>query len=329
MMNFAALAAFLTALAVTPLIRRLNIVDLPNDRSSHALPTPRSGGIAIVAGIVAGIAVAGHMSALATIVIVALVIAAVGLWDDVRGSSAALRLVLQLVAAFVVALFAGVMLETIESLPLAWAAVPVTVFWIVGVTNAYNFMDGVNGIASVEAIVCGVVLAVLFDGRGDAAGVALALAIAASAAGFLPWNFPKARIFMGDVSSGTLGFLIAVLVIRYATDGGSVIAAALPLLPFLADTAITLVRRAIRRERLMSAHRSHFYQRFNALVGSHTAVTALWGVLALVSGGVAIAYESAGATLRLVLLAAVVLVHVATAVAIMLAEGRRRATPAR
>jgi UDP-GlcNAc:undecaprenyl-phosphate/decaprenyl-phosphate GlcNAc-1-phosphate transferase len=151
------------------------------------------------------------------------------------------------------------------------------------VTNAFNFMDGLNGIASAQAIVAGVVLAALLSRHGDTAGAALAVAVAAAALGFLPWNLPSGSIFMGDIGSASLGLVLAVLVLRASSAGTSFIAAALVLAPFLADTGCTLLRRIRRRERLTVAHRNHYYQRLNQSGWSHASVTAVWSGLAVVS----------------------------------------------
>jgi UDP-N-acetylmuramyl pentapeptide phosphotransferase/UDP-N-acetylglucosamine-1-phosphate transferase len=147
----------------------------------------------------------------------------------------------------------------------------------------------------------------------------LAIAVAGAATGFLPWNFPHAKIFMGDVGSGALGAMLALMAVRVAALGGLIIAAALPLLPFIFDTAVTLVRRIARGERFYTAHRSHFYQRLTILGWSHAEVTLVWSVLALAGAAVSLFWY------RAVAVVLVVLCNVAVAIAITIAE-RRRAT---
>ena len=182
---------------------------------------------------------------------------------------------------------------------------------IVGVTNGYNFMDGLNGISSVEAIVCGATMATLALRGGDTAAAALALALGAAALGFLPWN-ATGSIFMGDTGSATFGFLFAALVLRLSQSGTPAVAAALPLLPFLLDSGITLVRRALRGERFFSTpHRSHFYQHLQQQGWPHLAVSAIYGALAVCSGVVAMLWESLPPALQVAALAALLALHAA------------------
>jgi UDP-N-acetylmuramyl pentapeptide phosphotransferase/UDP-N-acetylglucosamine-1-phosphate transferase len=199
--------------------------------------------------------------------------------DDARDLTWKPKLVAQLMAA------GGILSMPALQLGAGWTAI--ALIWLVGVTNAFNFMDGVNGIAAFEAMVCGTVMGVLFWRAGDVPAAVLAFAIAGGASGFFPWNAFTGSVFMGDVGSLPLGFLLAAFVLRGAADGIAPWVMALPLLPFLLDTGITLVRRIARRERIVHAHRSHFYQRLTDLGWSHVAVTGLWGFLAAVSGAVA------------------------------------------
>src|ERR1051326_3449597 len=268
-------AAFIISWLLTPLLRawalRRGALDIPNERSSHRMPTPRNGGIAIVCGLMAASLWRADRTAL-IVLAGALASAIAAAVDEWRPVPHVLRLSLQVAIASGTAVVAGLLLKSL-ALPFAtlawsWLLVPLTLVWIVGVVNAYNFMDGLNGIASIEAIVCGATMALLASRHGDVAGAVLAAAVAGAAAGFLPWNL-AGSIFMGDIGSGTLGFTFAVTALRLPTDGGSFAAAALPLAPFLFDTAVTLVRRAFNREFLFHAHRSHFYQRLNQLGWPH------------------------------------------------------------
>lgn len=323
-----ALFACAVAFLLTPLARalslRLDVIDRPNARSSHTVPTPRSGGIAILAGVFASAFAVRGMEWFA---VGMLLVAIVGFVDDLRGLRAAVRFGAQLFAGAFVVFGSSFVLQVID-LPyvrlqlVAPLAIAVTLFWIVGVTNGYNFMDGINGIAALEAIAAGATLSVLFLRIGHTSHAVLAAAFAGAALGFLPWNFPKARIFMGDVASGALGFAFAALAVMYAKYGGSFIAAGLVLAPFLFDTGITILRRITRREHLATAHRTHFYQRLTILGWSHTSVSLLWFVLAIVSGAAGVVYASADDMLRAVLLGTVLLFHVGIAVAITVAERR-------
>lgn len=326
----AALAAFTISFALTPLIRwygrRAGVVDVPNERSSHQVPTPRGGGIAILAGILVTATAFGVLEERAALVIAAgaIVVAIAGLIDDIRSLGALPRFLTHCAAAILLMAF-GLQLDRIDGpwggdMSLALLAAPVTLLFIVGLTNAYNFMDGINGIASLEAVVAATALAVLFLGTGDQSGAILAIAVASAAAGFLPWNFPSGSIFMGDVGSGALGFLLAALVLRHTAGGGFFVAAVLPLLPFLLDTGVTLVRRIVRRERFYAAHRSHFYQRLNALGWTHTAVTLVWATLAAAGAVISVTYARQSPAERTAAVAGLVLVHVAIGVAITLRE---------
>lgn len=332
-----ALVGLAVAFALTPALRSLShrheLLDVPNERSSHVRPTPRSGGVAIIAGIVTALAIFGEWRDARLLFVLAwgAIIALLGLVDDFRALPAKPKLAVHVLTALATTFLADVTLERLKIpfhgwLELSILAIPITLFWIVGVTNAYNFMDGINGMASVEAIVCGAAYGALTARAGDAAGTTLALAIAGAAAGFLVWN-AGGSIFMGDVGSGMLGFLFGVLALRLAWWDVPFLAAMLPLFPFLFDTGLTLVRRARRRERLLSAHRSHMYQRLAALGWSHTAVSSLWGALAAGCAAGALGWDRMTDAGHVGLLVAIVLVHAGVALAISAAE-RRRGTAA-
>jgi UDP-GlcNAc:undecaprenyl-phosphate GlcNAc-1-phosphate transferase len=317
----APLAALLTTALLTPLVRRFALrsghLDVPNERSSHVRPTPRTGGWAIVAGIVAGVAAGGAFAGrgIAVAVVAAILLAALAIIDERADLPRMLRLVLQIGVAVLTPIAAGIALQRLDlpfaSIPLGWAAIPLSVFWIVGVTNGYNFMDGLNGISSVEAIVCGATMGTLALRSGDAPAAALALALGAAALGFLPWN-ASGSIFMGDTGSATFGFLFAALALRLTQNGTPIVAAALPLLPFLLDSGVTLVRRALRGERFFSTpHRSHFYQHLQQQGWPHLAVSALYGALALCSGIAALQWEALTQAGRLLALGALLALHAA------------------
>ena len=329
-----AVTAFVLGSAVTPLIRllvlRAGVVDVPGERSSHHTPTPRGGGIGILAGTIAASAAFGAFTDRAHLLIAAgmVIVAVIGLIDDVRSLGALPRFVTHCAAALIPIVFAGLVLQRVAwpwggETSLALFAIPVSLLFVVGLTNAYNFMDGINGIASLEAVVAAAAMAVLFVQIGDAKAAIVAIALAAASAGFLPWNFPSASIFMGDVGSGAIGFLLAALVLRYTVSGGSLIAVLLPLLPFLLDTFVTLVRRIARRERFYAAHRSHFYQRLNALGWSHSAVTLLWTAVGAAGAVVAVAYDGLSHAERTIATGTLLLVHAAIGIAITLREPSR------
>lgn len=323
----AASIALVTAFAVTPIVRlvgrRFGVLDVPGDRSSHSVPTPRAGGIAILAGAFVALAwtirtVHPWDRALAWGMVV---IAVIGIVDDLVRVRAGVKLAAQIVAAGIVVVAGGAVLRLTEVAGMGarepWiVAAAVAVFWFVGVSNAFNFMDGINGIAACEAVVCGVAQAILASRAGQEDLAVIALALAAASLGFLPWNFPRASIFMGDVGSATLGFCFAAIAVLSAARGGSFVAAALPLFPFLFDTSVTLTARILRREAFMSPHRSHFYQQLVRSGWSHASVTMLWTALAVGSSAVALAWPGLQTVGRLLVAAVLVVVHAAVAKAI-------------
>lgn len=326
--------SFIVSLLLTPLVRRfghgLRLVDVPNERSSHAVPTPRTGGIAILLGVIAGVAVAGTIASNPTSALLpaAVTLGAVSLYDDRRTLPRHARLVAQIILAVGVLYATRLTVQTIElpfmsTIDLGPLAIPIAVFWVVGVTNAYNFMDGINGMASLEAVVCSVTLGILLVSGGDLPGAVLAVAIAGAAAGFLPWNL-GGSIFMGDVGSAGLGFLLSFLVLRTSRIA-PLVAAILPLAPFLFDAGVTIVTRAVKGERFFSTpHRSHFYQRLVASGQSHVTVSLIYATLALLSSLLALAYSELTDAQRTLAILLLILLHTSVAAATFLLESRRR-----
>ena len=244
------------------------ILDHPNERSSHTAPTPRGGGIAIVLLTLAGSAF-WMTPRFAIVAVAAMVIAIVSWIDDLRHLPPALRLGVQILAALPVAtLFT----------PIVWA--PLALVWIVGLTNAYNFMDGIDGIAGGQAVVAGLAWAWFGMATQQPLIAAIGLLIAGSSAGFLMHNWQPARIFMGDVGSAFLGFTFASLAVMAWPNLRLVAAGVLVVWPFVADASFTFLRRALRRERVMEAHKSHIYQRLHQRGLSHAAVAMIYVVLA-------------------------------------------------
>lgn len=243
-------------------------------------------------------------------------LAAVSFWDDLRSLGAAVRFGCHVIAAVLALICLGWSGWTLGLSPdLAvhlppWAGWFLGLLWLSGYTNAFNFMDGINGLAGFQALITAVgtgLLGGLTAGEWDAAPVLFAWVVAGAAAGFLPHNFPRARMFMGDVGSAPLGFLLAVLVLWTAHRLGGWLLLPLLLLHtnFVLDTAITLARRMARREVWFRPHREHFYQRLLRSGKSHAEVT-LWEV-GLQTGTLAllISYLYVGPLARGVILVAV------------------------
>jgi UDP-GlcNAc:undecaprenyl-phosphate GlcNAc-1-phosphate transferase len=260
------------------LLRRHAVIDVPGGRSSHSVPTPRGGGAPIAVGLLAAALLAPGAGGTRLAFAVAVgCFGLLGLADDLRGLPVIGRLVLQLaVAAAAAALL--VMRLSLPALVLIAAALAVAA-WLVGFVNAFNFMDGVNGISGAHALVGGVAYACLAGWRHDGFGVAAGLALAAGAGAFLPWNAVRARVFLGDVGSYSIGAALAVLAVRLIAAGVPVEAVAGPVAVYLADVAWTLQRRISRGERWLEPHRTHVYQRWCDAGWSHQEVTLLTSAL--------------------------------------------------
>ncbi|NNJ60661.1 MAG: UDP-phosphate glycosyltransferase [Dactylosporangium sp.] len=260
---------------VVRVTRARGVVDWPNARSSHAVPTPRGGGVAVVAGVLAGLALAPE--ALLVLGVPILGLALLGLAEDLRGVTVRARLVVQ--ATIGVAAGAIVVLDR----PLTAGTVLVAGGiggWCVAYVNAFNFMDGVNGISSAHAIVGGTALGLVGAVRSVEVLLIGGLVVAAAGATFLPWNAGQAKIFLGDVGSYGLGGGLAILVAYAVVHGVPVEAALAPLAVYLTDTGWTLIRRVRAGEPWHQAHRSHIYQRLTDLGWSHGRVATATAVLA-------------------------------------------------
>jgi UDP-N-acetylmuramyl pentapeptide phosphotransferase/UDP-N-acetylglucosamine-1-phosphate transferase len=264
-------------------LRRRAIMDIPNNRSSHVDITPRGGGIAVSGGILIGLlawSVLRDGSAL--LLAPGMVMLAIVSWlDDQRGGlPAGLRLGAQLAAVgFVFVLFpAGFLSVTRGLIPYGLEIVLLLLAWVWFV-NLFNFMDGINGIAGVEMLTLGLgaaLIAVVQQGLPHGAG----LIVAAAALGFLPWNWGKAKVFLGDVGSVPAGYLLGGLLLFLALDGNWAAALILPMY-YWVDATYTLLRRLLRGEQVWQAHRSHFYQQGARKLGSHAAAAGRIAILNL------------------------------------------------
>jgi UDP-N-acetylmuramyl pentapeptide phosphotransferase/UDP-N-acetylglucosamine-1-phosphate transferase len=262
------LTCLMTRLLI-PILARREILDRPNERSSHRVPTPRGGGIAVIGAVLLGwimLARTGSApSGVFGIAVGAVLLAAVSWIDDLRGLSPAVRLLAQTAA---VAIGVSVLPEWQDFFELGAIGL-VWLWWI----NLFNFMDGIDGLAGSEAAAIGAGL-LLFASVGAGADPApreFAAAVTGAAVGFLVWNWSPARIFLGDVGSVPLGYVLGFLLLDPAVRGHWKIALILPLY-FLADATITLARRLLRGERVWRAHRQHFYQQAVRRGLGHAAV---------------------------------------------------------
>ena len=254
---------------------RQSLIDQPGERRSHSVATPRGGGIAIVISLlVAAVALGLRQPAQAPLMLAfgvgLLMVAGIGWVDDHRPLSPWLRLGVHVVASGLFALVVGDLYDSV------WLALAAFVATLV-LTNVWNFMDGINGLAASQALLAAVGLAWL---AGGAWGL-LALALAAACAGFLPFNFPRARIFMGDVGSGAIGFALGALcVVAGARLGEKFALVLLPVSVFIVDASLTLLRRLLRGERWWTPHTQHAYQAWSRAAG-HARVTACYAAVSL------------------------------------------------
>jgi UDP-N-acetylmuramyl pentapeptide phosphotransferase/UDP-N-acetylglucosamine-1-phosphate transferase len=316
----AAIVTFVVAAVMTPLLaawaHRRNLLDIPNHRSSHVIATPRIGGVALVSSVLTGVVVLNVVGAgigrETTIVLAGAVgIALLGLIDDFVQLSPVLRLIVQAAVA------TGVVL-TVGSAPLrwlsseSWVSSLLMVWWIGTLTNAYNFMDGIDGIAGAQALVAGIGWTAVAWLAGSPDIAALGLMLAGASGGFLLHNWHPAKVFMGDAGSGFFGFLFAALPLLAPDDDAPVflLYATLLIWPFVFDTCFTLIRRASRAENILSAHRSHLYQRLVLTGRSHSQVTLVYAGLAVLG---VVAAISVAASHPVVLLVSAIVMLVAWA----------------
>jgi UDP-N-acetylmuramyl pentapeptide phosphotransferase/UDP-N-acetylglucosamine-1-phosphate transferase len=295
--------ALLTAIGIE-LMRRWSarrLLDIPNERSSHTRPTPRGGGLPLIAvalGVWAflmrGYGMA-EFSPYMALVVGSVMVGIVSWLDDLKPLPFRTRLTVHLLAGALVLYTAAppesVPLPGLGEVPLGVLAWPLALIWIAGLTNAYNFMDGIDGIAGGQGLVAGLAwlyFGISLAGGGPVAG--LGLILAAGCATFLLFNWQPARIFMGDVGSATLGFIFAALPFVFDASGpihhsSSWIAGVAVLWPFVFDSGFTLVRRWRRGEKLTEAHRSHLYQRLVIAGWTHAQVSLVYIFWAVTTTG--------------------------------------------
>lgn len=272
-------ASFVLAAAWRRYAMRREWLDQPGERRLHAAPTPRGGGIAVAAVLLAATPGLGEGGALVAIGL--LVTAGAGLIDDLRPLPALPKLGLQCVGALPLALawpLAPGVLGAVGGIAAAW-------LWVLVLVNFWNFMDGSNGMAATQALLVGT--AVLWMSGAASPEGWLGLALAVGCLGFLPFNLPRARLFLGDVGSFALGYGVAALLLMAMSrddDGGALRWLLLPSVVLL-DAGLTLCGRLWRRQRFWLAHREHFYQRAVLHGWSHLrtcATYAAWTALAAV-----------------------------------------------
>jgi UDP-N-acetylmuramyl pentapeptide phosphotransferase/UDP-N-acetylglucosamine-1-phosphate transferase len=306
---------FLVAAVVTWLARhyalRSNLLDQPGERRSHQVATPRGGGISIVVSLLLGGAYLWSQSPSGEWMLPAflaglLLTAGIGWWDDHRPLSPWLRLAVHGIAA-------GILAAAAYQTSGSWMQGAAAAIFVMVLVNVWNFMDGIDGLAASQAVIAAIALVLALTGPWSW----LAAALLAACCGFLPFNFPKARIFLGDVGSGALGFALASLLA--AGLSSSTVAWPLLLLPisaFFVDASFTLISRILRRQRWWTPHVEHLYQRLSRRYG-HVSVTTIYGLFGLVT--LALIFVLSNATL----LTAVIVTSVSYLVTLVLGAGVR------
>ncbi len=285
-----AIVVFICSFVLTWFLRiyalKNNVIDIPNQRSSHSAPTPRGGGVALVISFLIGLIVLVLMRMIAieqllSLFIAGVIIAVVGFLDDHGHIAARWRLLMHFIAAAAGLYFLG-KFPVIDlfgyQLSAGWIGMVFGLVYLAWMLNLYNFMDGINGLASIEAITFSFSSCLLLlntVGGASYNGLFTVLVILGSATlGFMLWNFPKAKIFMGDAGSGFLGIVVGLIVLHLAMVNSSMFMAEICLLGvFIVDATITLLRRLIAGKKVYEAHASHTYQIMARKLDSHKAVT--------------------------------------------------------
>jgi len=280
-------------------LMKKQVIDLPNERSSHSVPTPRGGGLVIVAltlvvAFISTIIFQNWREGL-VFILVGCGVAWIGWQDDIKSLSPKLRFLLQGIVAiatiFGLGYFDFVSIPLIGKLHLGVIGIPITLLWIMGLINAFNFMDGIDGISGSVGLTAALGWMLFLGISGYFSGFIfwLALAIAASNLGFLGHNWPPARIFMGDVASTFLGYCFAVLPLLSRDKlEDAFLLGVIVMWVYILDTLITFMRRLIKGERVFAAHRTHIYQRLVISGYQVASVSSLY--LLLTSLGVVLAY---------------------------------------
>lgn len=276
------LTVLLLPLCISGLLRH-GVVDVPNERSSHSRPTPRGGGAATSVAIAVGLAIAAGIGEVRMPLLAALVLfGLVGLAEDLVGVPALWRLAYQVAASLGIVAWIFLDRPPPSPAPVTATVVVLAVIFLVSYVNSFNFMDGIDGISALQILTVGAywsLLGLKLGADSFATGAAL---LAAAAAAFLPFNLPRARVFLGDAGSYTFGACVAILALIGSRQGIPPEALYAPLVIYAADTASTLLRRVRRGDSWYQPHREHVYQQLVAMGWSHTTTAVVVGAATLV-----------------------------------------------
>lgn len=337
------LAVVVATVAVSAALTRgmiaVGIVDLPNARSSHDRPVPKAGGVAVACAFVAGLgalALGGDGSLasggrLAAFLGLAFSVATFGLLDDLFGLAARTKLAVQVALALafsiLVARIEQVTLPGLGRLALGPFGHLATVLWLVGFMNVFNFMDGINGIAGGAAAIAAAALGLIAAAAGAGLVAAASLVLIGAVLGFLPFNFPRGRIFLGDTGSQFIAFVFAALAVLGSArteDKVSIFVVPMIFYPFVYDVAATLVHKLRVGRPLFAAHREHHYQLLVRMGWSHAAAAGLYCALVAAHGVAAWALQAADPAMRLAWMAAPLAAYLVWTVLLYRAARRAR-----
>ena len=300
---FGVVIAVLSAAITFILSRHIKALDVPNERSSHTKVTPRGGGIAIVVSFLVGISLIhliGNKTPIDTpyflgFLFSSFVIATLSFYDDFHVVSFRVKLSGQIIS-IIVGLYSGIVIDVVHlpffgEVNVGILAYPLTFIWVLGLTNAYNFIDGLDGLAASTAVIAAGFFAYITFQQGSHFIYLASLTLAAASLGFLIFNWSPARIFMGDVGSTFLGLVFAVMAViaaRYDHSHTSLFVVPLLLFHFIFDTVFTFFRRLLAGEHVFTAHRSHLYQLLNRIGYSHKRVASIYSAMAVCQGVTAV-----------------------------------------
>lgn len=318
----AIIAAFLISLMTTPLVKKLAIrigaVDKPNERKVHARIMPRLGGLAIfISFVIVVIATQTLDSKIIGLLLGSALIIIIGIVDDIKELSAKVKLAGQILAAGILVFFgveiAYVTIPFFGSVNLGDFSIPVTILWVIGVTNAINLIDGLDGLAAGTSAIAAIIMAVVAWDQGLISVAYIALVLAAAALGFLRYNFHPAKIFMGDTGSMFLGYTLAVLAIMGLTKGVTVISLFTPVLilgfPIL-DTLFAIIRRFANNQPIFQPDKEHLHHRLLAIGFSHKqTVLTIYGVHLCLGGSAVLLTKltTAEATISFIIISTLVI----------------------
>ena len=294
--------AFVTALLATPLAiflaRKWKVMDIPNERKVHTGAVPRMGGVAIYGAFVVGALALGiYTKPVAALLIACSIVMFVGWVDDVRGISPTIKLLGQ-IAASLVLIKGGFFVQFITNpftdgglISLGVFAIPVTILWLTGISNAVNLIDGMDGLSAGVSSIAALTMAIVCYVQGQIQAAALAAVLAAAAFGFLRYNFYPARTFMGDCGALFLGFTLGALAIMGLSKGATIVSIFIPLIIMgipIFDTFFAIIRRIFLRKPIFEADKGHLHHSLLSLGLSHRhtvliiyAISAIMGLAAV------------------------------------------------